>query len=54
MTVTAPLRTWSVAPASVDSAEALALLRDYYVEVADRYRQLHLRRAEVFYAKSLD
>ena len=45
MTVTASRRTWSVALAPVGSAEARALLRDYYVEVADRYRQLHLGRA---------
>jgi hypothetical protein len=44
MTVTTPRRTWSVAPGSVDSAEAQALLRDYLIDVADRYHLLHLGR----------
>jgi GNAT superfamily N-acetyltransferase len=45
MTVTTPRRTWSVAPWPVESAEALALLRDFYIDVADRYYQLHLGRS---------
>jgi GNAT superfamily N-acetyltransferase len=44
MTITTPRRTWSVAPEPVDSAEAQALLRDYYIDVADRYYLLHLGR----------
>ncbi|MGI5212585.1 GNAT family N-acetyltransferase [Plantactinospora sp. CA-290183] len=45
MTSTAPrTQTWKVAPALVSSAEAAALLRDYYTEVSHRYHQLHLGR----------
>jgi GNAT superfamily N-acetyltransferase len=44
MTITTPRRTWSVAPEPVDSAEAQALLRDYIIDVADRYFLLHLGR----------
>lgn len=33
-----------VAPTRVQHSEAAALLRDYYVDVADRYRLLHLGR----------
>ena len=44
MTITTPRRTWSVAPEPVDSAEAQALLRDYFIDVADRYYLLHLGR----------
>jgi len=32
---------WAVTPEPVDTPEAAALLREYYVEVADRYRLLH-------------
>lgn len=35
---------WSHAVVSVDSAEALALLRDYYIDVSDRYFQYHFGR----------
>ncbi|MFJ9950127.1 GNAT family N-acetyltransferase [Kitasatospora sp. NPDC091207] len=35
---------WSVAPAEVGSAAALALLRDYYLDVANRYYRLRLGR----------
>jgi GNAT superfamily N-acetyltransferase len=38
------VNTWSVEPASVDSAEALALLRDFYITVADRWSTLYLGR----------
>lgn len=34
-------KTWTAAPAPVASAEARALLRDYYVEVSDRWYRLH-------------
>jgi GNAT superfamily N-acetyltransferase len=44
MTITTPRRTWSVAPEPVDSAEGQALLRDYYIDVADRYYLLHFGR----------
>jgi GNAT superfamily N-acetyltransferase len=44
MTITTPRRTWSVVPEPVDSAEAQALLRDYLIDVADRYYLLHLGR----------
>ncbi|MCP3802216.1 GNAT family N-acetyltransferase [Allokutzneria sp. A3M-2-11 16] len=37
-------RAWTVAPAPVDSAEAAALWREYYIDVADRYRLLHFDR----------
>ncbi|SDM68358.1 GNAT family N-acetyltransferase [Allokutzneria albata] len=37
-------RAWTVAPAPVDSPEAVALWREYYVDVADRYRLLHFNR----------
>lgn len=36
--------TWAVSAADVGSAEALALLREYYVDVANRYYRLHLGR----------
>jgi GNAT superfamily N-acetyltransferase len=32
---------WAVAPADAGSGEALALLREYFTEVADRYHRLH-------------
>ncbi|MFE2723081.1 GNAT family N-acetyltransferase [Kitasatospora sp. NPDC059327] len=35
---------WSIAPAEVGSPEALALLRDYYLDVANRYYRLRLGR----------
>ncbi|MFB7469788.1 GNAT family N-acetyltransferase [Kitasatospora sp. NPDC056184] len=35
---------WAIGPADVGSAEALALLRDYYVDVANSYYRLHLGR----------
>jgi GNAT superfamily N-acetyltransferase len=35
---------WIVGPASVASPDAEALLRDYYIEVSDRYYQLHFGR----------
>lgn len=35
---------WTVTPADVGSAEALALLREYYTDVANRYYRLHLGR----------
>jgi GNAT superfamily N-acetyltransferase len=35
---------WTVAPANVTSIEAAALLREYFVEVLDRYYHLHLGR----------
>lgn len=44
MTITTPRRTWSVAREPVDSAEAQALLRDYLLDVSDRYHLLHLGR----------
>ncbi|MEV4760982.1 GNAT family N-acetyltransferase [Micromonospora sp. NPDC049559] len=37
-------RDWIVSPHPVDSTEAAALLRDYYVEVSDRYYLLHQGR----------
>lgn len=37
-------REWSVAPAPVTTEDAANLLRDYYIEVADRYRLLHYGR----------
>ncbi|WP_439679907.1 GNAT family N-acetyltransferase [Embleya sp. MST-111070] len=33
--------TWTIVPTPVDSPEALALHRAYYVEVSDRYYRLH-------------
>ncbi|MFC5661596.1 GNAT family N-acetyltransferase [Kitasatospora misakiensis] len=36
--------SWAVAPADVGSAEALALLREYYTDVANRYYRLHFGR----------
>lgn len=33
--------SWTVAPADVTSDEALALLREYYYDVANRYGRLH-------------
>ena len=36
--------TWTVAPVDVGSADALALLRDYFTEVSDRYFLLHFDR----------
>jgi hypothetical protein len=45
VTVTAPRRqTWTVAPALVNSPESKALPRDYYIDVSDRYYQLHFGR----------
>ncbi|MEV7926938.1 MULTISPECIES: GNAT family N-acetyltransferase [unclassified Kitasatospora] len=46
MTDTAPrtARLWSVATADVTAPEALALLREYYYDVANRYYRLHLGR----------
>jgi GNAT superfamily N-acetyltransferase len=35
---------WFVEVAGVNTPEALELLREYYVDVADRYYQLHLGR----------
>ncbi|MFF2348536.1 GNAT family N-acetyltransferase [Kitasatospora sp. NPDC058115] len=35
---------WAIAPADVGSAESLALLRDYYIDVANSYYRLHLGR----------
>ncbi|MEE1783855.1 GNAT family N-acetyltransferase [Streptomyces sp. SP17BM10] len=42
-TSTTPRATaaWTVAPADVTSDEALALLREYYYDVANRYGRLH-------------
>ncbi len=34
-------QSWRVAPADVRSAEAVALLRDYFIDVSDRYYELH-------------
>ncbi|MFF7247021.1 GNAT family N-acetyltransferase [Embleya sp. NPDC008237] len=34
-------QTWTITPGAVDSPEALALLRAYFVEVSDRYYRLH-------------
>ncbi|MER7701333.1 GNAT family N-acetyltransferase [Kitasatospora sp. NPDC097605] len=39
-----PTDSWAIAPADVGSAEALALLRDYYIDVANSYYRLHLGR----------
>lgn len=36
---------WTVSPEPVGSPESAALFRDYYVEVSDRYFQLHEGRA---------
>ena len=45
MTLSTPRpTTWTVTPAAVGSAEASALLRDYHVEVSDRYYRLHQGR----------
>ncbi|MFE2409546.1 GNAT family N-acetyltransferase [Kitasatospora sp. NPDC059408] len=38
---TAPGPAWAVAPEDVTTDEALALLREYYYDVANRYRRLH-------------
>jgi GNAT superfamily N-acetyltransferase len=38
-------QAWSVALATVGSTEAASLLREYYIEVSDRYYQLHCGRA---------
>ncbi|MBV6700507.1 GNAT family N-acetyltransferase [Kitasatospora aureofaciens] len=35
---------WAVTPADVTTDEALALLRDYYYDVANRYYRLHFDR----------
>jgi GNAT superfamily N-acetyltransferase len=35
---------WTVEVVSVESEEALALLRDYYIDVSDRYYQHHFGR----------
>ncbi|WP_331766687.1 GNAT family N-acetyltransferase [Embleya sp. NBC_00896] len=40
-TATRTHQTWTIAPAPVGSADALALLRAYFVEVSDRYYRLH-------------
>ena len=37
-------QAWSVALGAVGSAEAASLLREYYIEVSDRYYQLHCGR----------
>lgn len=37
-------QSWEVAPAPVSTADSINLLRDYYVEVSDRYFELHLGR----------
>ncbi|MEV6371915.1 GNAT family N-acetyltransferase [Micromonospora musae] len=37
-------QTWTVTPADVGSPEAAVLLRDYFIDVSDRYFQLHLGR----------
>ena len=45
MTSTVPRRqAWTVAPVDVSSIEAAALLRDYFVDVMDRYHHLHVGR----------
>ncbi|MDH6708946.1 GNAT superfamily N-acetyltransferase [Kitasatospora sp. MAA19] len=46
MTITAPRTSdhWSVTTADVTTPEALALLRDYYYDVANRYCRLYLGR----------
>jgi GNAT superfamily N-acetyltransferase len=44
VTVSGPRHTWSVALGSVASTEAASLLREYYIEVSDRYYQLHCGR----------
>ncbi|MFJ4672611.1 GNAT family N-acetyltransferase [Kitasatospora purpeofusca] len=36
--------TWAIAPADVGSTESLALLREYYLDVANRYYRLHFDR----------
>ena len=38
---TTPRASWSIAPEPVRSADAVALFRDYYTEVSDRYYLLH-------------
>jgi GNAT superfamily N-acetyltransferase len=45
MTTTFGQQAWSVALGAVGSAEAASLLREYYIEVSDRYYQLHCGRA---------
>ncbi|WP_371477386.1 GNAT family N-acetyltransferase [Kitasatospora sp. NBC_00315] len=46
MTLSTPRPTgWTVTPAPVGSSDALALLRDYYIEVSDRYYELHQGRS---------
>ncbi|MEV7026003.1 GNAT family N-acetyltransferase [Kitasatospora sp. NPDC093558] len=40
-TTTRSPASWTVAPADVTSAEAQALLREYYYDVANRYGRLH-------------
>src|ERR1035441_4600360 len=37
-------QAWSVALGTVGSTEAASLLREYYIEVSDRYYQLHCGR----------
>lgn len=39
-----PEQAWSVALGTVGSTEAASLLREYYIEVSDRYYQLHCGR----------
>ena len=36
--------SWCVAPEDVRSADAVALLRDYFTDVSDRYYELHEKR----------
>lgn len=35
---------WTIEPADVSSPDALKLLREYFVDVADRYYLVHLGR----------
>lgn len=46
MSITAPqtAQLWDVAPADVGSEEAAALLRVYFIDVANRYYRLHFDR----------
>jgi hypothetical protein len=37
-------QAWSVTLGTVGSTEAASLLREYYIEVSDRYYQLHCGR----------
>ena len=38
-------QAWSIALGTVSSTEAASLLREYYIEVSDRYYQLHCGRS---------